>query len=269
MCPAIASTADMLLILDAMNLVRRLFAVQQQQNADTDAQLIATRAALAQAAGKLLTRFRPSHVVAVFDGAPVGFRHRLYPDYKANRQPMPDALAGYLGELQQALWQQGIDALLSDSEEADDLVATLACQLARHGKNSVIVSTDKGFCQLLGPHIQQWDHFGQRWLDEQHVQQKFGIAPAQLVDYWALTGVSGSNVKGVPGIGPKRACGLLQQFDNLDTLLTAPATSKEQNIVQQHRDEALLARQLVKLVDDIELGVNLQQLRYHNPTKGP
>ena len=258
-----------LLILDAMNLIRRLHAVQQGQHSQTEAQLAATRAALVQAAGKLLARFRPSHVVAVFDGAPVGFRHRLHPDYKANRQPMPAELADYLGELQQALWQQGIDALLSDSEEADDLVATLACRLASHGGHSIIVSTDKGFCQLLGPHVRVWDHFGQRWLDEAHVQQKFGLAPPQLVDYWALTGVSGSGIRGVPGIGPKRAKALLQQFGNLDAMLTAPAGTKEQNTVQLHQDDALLARQLVKLVDDIELGVNLQQLRYHNQTKGP
>ncbi|WP_107851433.1 flap endonuclease Xni [Oceanimonas marisflavi] len=258
-----------MLILDAMNLIRRLHAVQQGQHSQTEAQLAATQAALVQAAGKLLARFRPSHVVAVFDGAPVGFRHRLHPDYKANRQPMPAELADYLGELQQALWQQGIDALLSDSEEADDLVATLACRLAQHGGHSIIVSTDKGFCQLLGPHVQVWDHFGQRWLDEAHVQQKFGLAPPQLVDYWALTGVSGSGIRGVPGIGPKRANALLQQFGNLDAMLTASAGTKEQNTVQQHKDDALLARQLVKLVDDIELGVNLQQLRYRNQTKGP
>lgn len=253
-----------LLILDAMNLVRRLHAVQQGQHAQVETQLAATRAALVQAAGKLLGRFSPSHVVAVFDGAPVGFRHRLCPDYKANRQPMPVELAGYLGELQQALWQQGIDALLSDSEEADDLVATLARRLARHGGHSIIVSTDKGFCQLLSSKVQLWDHFGQRWLDDAHVRQKFGLEPAQLVDYWALTGVSGSNIRGVPGIGPKRALTLLQQFGNLDTLLTTSGDSKEQKTVKMHKDDALLARQLVKLVDDIELGVNLQQLRYHH-----
>lgn len=255
--------AVQLLILDALNLIRRLHAVQQGQHEQPAAQLAATEAALLQATGKLLDRFRPSHVVAVFDGAPTGFRHRLHPDYKANRSPMPEALAGYLGELQRALLRQGVDALLSDNEEADDLVATLARRLSRHGGHSTIVSTDKGFCQLLSPGIRLWDHFGQRWLDEAHVRQKFGLEPGQLVDYWALTGVSGSGIRGVPGIGPKRAQALLHQFGDLDTLLASPSQSKEQNNVQTHKNEALMARQLVKLVDDIELGVNLQQLRYH------
>lgn len=258
-----------LLILDALNLIRRLYAVQQGRHPESPARLAATGAALEHGVHKLLGQFRPSHVVAVFDGAPVGFRHRLYPDYKGNRSPMPEDLAGHLGELQLSLLRLGVEALLSETEEADDLVATLASTLARHRRQATIVSTDQGFCQLLGPCIRLWDHFGQRWLDEEHVRRQYGLAPVQLVDYWALTGVSGSQIKGVPGIGPKRARALLQQFGNLDALLASAPVSKEQNTVQQHKNDALLARQLVRLVDDIELGFNLQALRYPHSTKGP
>lgn len=269
-----------LLILDALNLIRRLYAVQEQQHQDSpDAALAATSAALIHAASRLLRQFQPSHVVAVFDGAPQGFRHHLYPEYKANRKPMPDALANYLGQLQQDLWSIGIDALLSDTDEADDLIATLARTLSRHGKPSVIVSTDKGFCQLLNPHIQLWDHFKQQALTTTDAEQQFDLAIDQLVDYWALTGVSGSGIKGVPSIGPKRAHAVLKRWYSLDTLLgetinqpTAlsqdKTLTKEDQAVLKHRVQALLARQLVKLVDDIELGFNLQDLRYHSSTKG-
>lgn len=257
-----------LLIIDALNLIRRLYAVQEQRHQEEQAALAATSAALIHAARRLLFQFKPSHVVAVFDGAPVGFRHHIYPDYKAGRKPMPTALAQYLSQLQQDLWQLGIDALLSDTDEADDLIATLARTLSRHGKSSIIVSTDQGFCQLLSPHIQLWDHFKQRYIDAQHVQQQYGLQVSQLVDYWALTGVSGSQIKGVPGIGPKRAQGLLQRRETLDKLLAVPGESKEENTVIKHKDQALLARQLVKLVDDIELGVNLQDLRHHTLTTG-
>ncbi|MBL1378320.1 flap endonuclease Xni [Zobellella iuensis] len=258
-----------LLVLDALNLIRRLYAVQEARQRDPAAALVATGAALHHAAGRLLAQFNASHVVAVFDGAPTGFRHRLYPAYKSGRKPMPAALAAYLGELQQGLWQQGIDALLSDTDEADDLVATLANTLARRGLATTIVSTDQGFCQLLGPHTRVWDPFNQRWLDAAYVQQHYGLSSSQLVDYWALTGVSGSQIKGVPGIGPKRAKALLQQFGNLDRLLASPPASKEEHSVHRHKHEALLARQLVRLVDDIELGFNLKDLRYRPSTKGP
>ncbi len=257
-----------LLIIDALNLIRRLHAVQAQRHQHEQRALAATGAALSHAAGRLLGQFKPSHVVAVFDGAPVGFRHRLYPEYKAGRKPMPEALANYLGELQQQLWQLGIDALLSDTDEADDLIATLTTTLAQHRKRSIIVSTDQGFCQLLGPHTRIWDHFNQRWLDEELVRQQYGLEVNQLVDYWALTGVSGSQLKGVPGIGPKRAKALLQQFGTLDLLLAASPGTKEESTVHHHKHDALLSRQLVKLVDDIELGFNLQDLRYPPPTKG-
>ena len=291
-----------LLILDALNLIRRLYAVHEQQHQDSSAALAATSAALIHAATRLLRQFQPSHVVAVFDGAPQGFRQHLYPDYKANRSPMPPPLADYLGQLQQDLWGLGIDALLSDTDEADDLIATLARTLSRHGKSSVIVSTDQGFCQLLDAHIQLWDHFKQQAITQAVAEQKFQLTTAQLVDYWALTGVSGSHIKGVPGIGPKRAHALLAHWQSLDKLLAAadkashhdvapleaaplaPAApiksaaitdepaklefSKQERAVLAHQDQALLARQLVKLVDDIELGFNLQDLRYHSATKG-
>ena len=271
-----------LLILDALNLIRRLYAVQEQQHADNSpAALAATSAAVIHAANRLLRQFKPSHVVAVFDGAPQGFRHHLYPDYKSNRKAMPPALAGHLGQLQQDLWSLGIDALLSDTDEADDLIATLARTLSRHGKPSVIVSTDKGFCQLLNPDIQLWDHFKQQALTAPEAEQQFNLQVSQLVDYWALTGVSGSAIKGVPGIGPKRAHALLARWQSLDNLLAALDTdshadsnnpamtpyTKEEQAVFNHKDQALLARQLVKLVDDIELGFNLQDLRYHSSTK--
>ncbi|MFP2770503.1 flap endonuclease Xni [Oceanisphaera sp. KMM 10153] len=257
-----------LLIIDALNLIRRLHAVQAQRHQHEARALAATGAALTNAANRLLAQFKPSHVIAVFDGAPVGFRHHLYPEYKAGRKAMPESLQNSLGELQQLLWQQGIDALLSDTDEADDLIATLATTLSRHGKSSIIVSTDQGFCQLLSPHIRLWDHFNQRWLDDAFVQQRYGLGVEQLVDYWALTGVSGSQIKGVPGIGPKRAKTLLQQHNTLDKLLATAPRGKDENTVHAHQHHALLSRQLVKLVDDIELGFNLQDLRYPPPTKG-
>ncbi|MGO1246760.1 MAG: flap endonuclease Xni [Oceanisphaera sp.] len=255
-----------LLIIDALNLIRRLYAVQELRNPTAQAAQIATSAALIQAATRLLHQFKPTHVVAVFDGAPTGFRHHLYPDYKAGRKPMPSALADHLPQLQQDLWTLGIDALLSDTDEADDLIATLAATLSRHGKSSVIVSTDQGFCQLLNPHIQLWDHFNQTALTAALAQQKFGLNVEQLVDYWALTGVSGSNIKGVPSIGPKRAKALLTHWHSLDKLLIAHSQDKAEQTVMTHKDQALLARQLVKLVDDIELGFNLQDIRYHSLT---
>lgn len=258
-----------LLIIDGLNLIRRLYSIHAHQAPDDASALAATGQSLINASQRLLKQFNPSHVVAVFDGAPEGFRYHLYPEYKAGRTPMPQALAEHLPQLQQRLWQQGIDALLPECDEADDLIATLAMTLGKHQKHSVIVSTDQGFCQLLNSYTQVWDHFKQRPLDASFVKQHYQVQVSQLVDYWALTGVSGSNIKGVPGIGPKRAQRLIQQHGSLNQLLASVPNHPDEQRVIDHKAEALLARQLVKMADDIELGVNLQDLRYVPATKGP
>ncbi|KUE80106.1 protein Xni [Aeromonas schubertii] len=254
-----------LLIIDALNLIRRIHAVQASQSLTPDQALIATRATLLNTTRKLLTRAAPTHAIAVFDAEVDGWRKARFPAYKEGRTPMPPELRAGLDSLQDAFWELGIDALLSETDEADDLIATLARKMARHGQCVTIVSTDKGFCQLLCPEIRIRDYFNKRWLDLPFVQSQFGVAPGRLVDYWALTGVGGSGIKGVPGIGPKSATALLQDHDSLAALLAAESDDKGVKKVQAHADEARLAFELVRLRDDIELGFNLKDLRLPSP----
>lgn len=254
-----------LLIIDALNLIRRLHAVQAQQALTPAQALIATRANLVNTCKKLLANSEPTHVIAVFDGEVHSWRKEIYPAYKEGRTPMPQELREGLAELQDAFWECGVDALLSQTDEADDLVATLASGIARRGARATIVSTDKGFCQLIGPQIRVRDYFNKRWLDAAFVQQQYGVAPEQLVDFWALTGIGGSNIKGVPGIGPKTATQLLLQHGTLAALLTAceqEEAGKPLLRLRQHREEALLAQRLVRLQLDIPLGFNLREIRY-------
>ncbi|MGL5949619.1 MAG: flap endonuclease Xni [Aeromonas sp.] len=264
-----------LLIIDAMNLIRRVHAAHGDAPANPSAALQSSLNNTQSVCRKLLKQFKPSHVIAVFDSdraadAPRGWRSALYPEYKAGRKPMPPELKAGLTALQDSFWACGVDALCSASDEADDLIATLANKMAAHGHRATIISTDKGFCQLLSqPQIQIYDYFNKRALDAAFVAQNFGVTPAQLVDFWALTGVSGSHIKGVVGIGPKTAAELLNQFTSLTALLsahargdTAPAAMKKLN---GQAPAAQLAQQLVRLRTDIALGFNLQALRYPPP----
>ncbi|WP_338891029.1 flap endonuclease Xni [Aeromonas rivipollensis] len=254
-----------LLIIDALNLIRRLHAVQAQQALTPAQALIATRANLINTCKKLLAASEPTHVIAVFDGEVHSWRKEIYPAYKEGRTPMPQELREGLADLQDAFWECGVDALLSQTDEADDLIATLACGIAQHGARATIISTDKGFCQLISPQIRVRDYFNKRWLDEAFVQQQYGVVPAQLVDFWALTGIGGSHIKGVPGIGPKTATQLLQQYGDLVAMLDAcqqEDAGKPLLKLRQHKDEALLAQRLVRLQRDIPLGFNLREIRY-------
>ena len=252
-----------LLIFDALNLIRRLHAALGKQALDSQALLLATEQRLERTVLGILHEVSPSHVIAVFDGEAPSWRHQLYPEYKAGRTPMPAELQSGMPSLQESLWRCGVDSLLTDGDEADDLIATLNQQMSQHRQAVTLISTDKGFCQLLDSGIQIRDYFNRRWLDSTFVQHEYGLLPRQLVDFWALTGLSGSHIKGVPGIGPKSATELLQQHDTLAQLLaTDPGTDKRLQKIHANQHEALLAQTLVRLRCDIPLGFNLKEIRY-------
>ena len=253
-----------LLILDALNLIRRIHSAQSKQNSDDVAtQLAATDITMQRAVRTILQEASPSHVIAVFDSEVPGWRKDKYPAYKEGRTAMPEALRQGLAQLQDSLFKLGIDSLISDSDEADDLIATLVKPLMPNGHQATLISTDKGFCQLLDSGLQIRDYFNKRWLDHAFVQQQYGLLPSQLVDFWSLTGISGMNIKGVPGIGEKTAQQLLSEYGSLTNLLSADASeNKKVLLAQQYREACLLAQELVRLKDDIPLGFNLKDLRY-------
>lgn len=245
-----------LLIIDALNLIRRLHAVQGSPCRD------GCVAALHQ----LLGHTRPTHVVAVFDSAErrPGWRHQLLPDYKAGRPPMPDDLQAEMPALQEAFRTLGVSCWVAEQDEADDLAATLAVKMSDAGHQATIVSTDKGYCQLLAPHIRIRDYFQKRWLDVPFIEQAFGVEPAQLPDYWGLCGISSSKIPGVPGIGPKRARELILQFGSLAALYAQldQLPEKWQTTLRQQQELAEICQRVATLKRDLVLQGNLNTLRY-------
>jgi protein Xni len=176
---------------------------------------------------------------------------------------MPEPLQAGLDAIQEAWWQLGIDSLLSEGDEADDLVATLAVKVAQRNETVTIVSTDKGYCQLLAPTLQIRDYFQHRWLDAPFIKQEFGVTPQQLPDYWGLTGISASQITGIPGIGPKAAKEILTQYPDIESAFKAEdLAEKYRKKFDQHIDLARQSKQVVGLKTDIELGFNLQDLRW-------
>ncbi|BAN99401.1 5'-3' exonuclease [Plautia stali symbiont] len=220
---------------------------------------------------QLLGHTRPTHVVAVFDShdRQPGWRHQLLPDYKAGRPPMPDDLQQEMASLQAAFEASGVSCWIAEHDEADDLAATLAVKMADAGHQATIVSTDKGYCQLLAPSIRIRDYFQKRWLDVPFIEQEFGVAPAQLADYWGLCGISSSKIPGVLGIGPKSARELLQQFGSLEALYQQldQVPEKWQKKLRDHRAIAEVCRQVSTLKRDLVLQGNLNTLRSQGPAR--
>ncbi|PKH03776.1 flap endonuclease Xni [Psychromonas sp. MB-3u-54] len=257
-----------LLIIDAMNLVRRIYAVQQKQHGDTPAALIATQSTTSNALKKLLRIHQPTHAICVFDSHAPSWRHQIYPEYKQGRKPIPELLRQGLPTIQEQFFDLGVDSLVTEEDEADDLIACLADKIAKQQQKCIIVSTDKGFYQLLNESIKLYDYFQNSFINRQQVLQKMQLTSQQLIDYWSITGISSSAIKGVEGIGNKGALSLLQQYGSLENIFNqadAPS-NKLLTKIKSQQSNAILAKQLVTLKTDIKLGFNLKDLRYSDST---
>ncbi|MBB1088447.1 exodeoxyribonuclease IX [Lysobacter sp. SG-8] len=214
---------------------------------------------------ELLERARPSHVVVAFDEALDScFRNALYPAYKANREPAPDALKRQFAHCRALCGALGLDVLSHREYEADDLIGSAAHAARARGFRAVIVSADKDLSQLLGDGDEQWDFArNQRW-GAAGVPARHGVEARQIADYLALTGDSIDNIPGVPGVGAKTAAALLAHFGTLDALLDrvdevpylrlrgAASTARK---LREHRDLALLCRRLTTIALDAPLAV--------------
>lgn len=257
-----------LLIIDALNLIRRIDAISIKQHTQDSQRLQATKAATNQTVKRLLNDFQPSHVVAVFEQTGIDWRNHLYADYKANRSEMPIHLAQGLTELQDNLLHIGVDSLLNPAIQADDLIATLASKASSNGLLTTIISTDHGYWQLLNQNtsIQVYNHFQRRFIDEQRVYERYHVHLNQLLDYWALTGSNSVNLKGVVGIGAKTAARLLTEYGSLTSILKQPkGQDKAIDKVLEAKEDALLCAKLMQFICDLPLGFNLKQLRYNEP----
>lgn len=202
-----------------------------------------------------------------------GFRHQLYPEYKANRALPDDELANQLHWCRMLAEALGFCCYSSDEFEADDILATLRRKLKpslEKGKVSqvVIVSRDKDLTQMLTGEDQLWDYAADAFLDRVSAKEKYGFDPIWIPDFLALAGDSVDNIPGVSGVGTKTATQLIQEFDNLDqlyenldrvvTMKIRGAASLQQKL-EREKEHAFLFRSLTRLHDQVPLSFGLQK----------
>jgi DNA polymerase I len=215
----------------------------------------------------IVAQHQPTHLACVFDRPEPTFRHEIYPEYKANRAPMPEDLRPQIPLIRQLIEALNIPIVELAGFEADDVMGTLARQAAAAGLPSVIVSPDKDLLQLVDDEdgIQVLNNRdGDIWIDRAGVKERFGVWPEQVVDVLTLMGDVSDNVKGVPGIGEKGARALLEQFGSLDNLLTHvdDLKPKQREGVQEALPWLDLTRRLVTVVTDLVLPLRVDQLAY-------
>ena len=253
-----------LLLIDALNLIRRIYAVDANQTHHSEEQMLkASCARVAHACKKLLQSTNATHAIAVFDGDK-SWRYHFYKQYKHSRAPMPDTLKNALHYFKEAIEQTGIVVFEPLNDEADDIIATLADKAAKNKINSTIVSTDKGFLPFLNDYIYVYDYFKKSYLDCDSIEQRFGIEQSKLIDFWALAGDKTNDVPGVKGIGTKSAQLIVNTYESIDSAIEDDALSSsiQKKLVEQ-KDMYVISKQLVTLRTDIQLGFSLKQLRLH------
>ncbi len=219
---------------------------------------------------RLLKDHAGTHFAVIFDAGRYTFRNRLYDKYKAQRPEPPPELVPQFALVREATQAFGVPAIELADWEADDLIASYARAVTEVGGRATIISSDKDLMQLIRPGVDMMDPIKQKPIGAAEVIEKFGVPPGKLIEVQALMGDSVDNVPGVPGIGPKTAALLIQEYGDLETVLAqAPAMkpSKRRESLIEHAAAARISRQLVILREDAPLPMALEQLVSAEPDR--
>ncbi|HEY6916519.1 MAG TPA: 5'-3' exonuclease H3TH domain-containing protein, partial [Allosphingosinicella sp.] len=205
----------------------------------------------------------PTHLAVIFDAASKTFRNDLYDQYKAHRPPPPPELVPQFPLIRDATRAFSVPCIEEPGLEADDIIACYSKAALKAGWSVTIVSSDKDLMQLIEPGLDMLDTMNDRRIGRDYVVEKFGVPPEQLGEVLALMGDSVDNVPGVPGVGPKTASQLIQDYGTLENVLAHVEEIKKPKLKQNlidHADAARLSRELVRLVCDSPLPEPLDTL---------
>jgi DNA polymerase-1 len=207
----------------------------------------------------------PTHMAVILDASEETHRNKMYDQYKAHRPPPPEDLVPQFPLIRVATRAFSIPCIEEEGLEADDIIACYVTAARAAGWRVTIVSSDKDLMQLIDENagIDMLDTMNDRRIGRNEVLEKFGVPPEKVGDVLALMGDSVDNVPGVPGIGPKTASQLIQQFGDLDTVLASTDQISKPKLKQsliEHADAARLSRELVRLVCDANLPEPLEAL---------
>jgi len=203
----------------------------------------------------LVDKERPDYFAVVFDAPGKTFRDDWYPDYKANRSPMPDDMRPQIQPLYDIIKAHGWRLIVETGVEADDVIGTLARQAEAADIECVVSTGDKDLAQLVTPHITLKNTMSNETLDEAGVLAKFGVKPTQILDYLTLIGDTVDNVPGIPKVGPKTAVKWLTEHGTLDTIVAnaGSITGVVGENLRNTLDWLPKGRQLLTVKCDLEL----------------
>jgi len=221
---------------------------------------------------KILEDEKPDHIAVCFDTSAPTFRHKEFPEYKAQRQEIPSDMPWQIAKVKEVVTAFSIPMIECDGYEADDIIGTLVRQAEKEKVLSYMVTPDKDFMQLVSDVIFLYkpsrNLYGNKVseieiIDKEGVNRKFGVTPDKVIEVLGLMGDASDNIPGIKGVGEKTAISLIQQFGTIDNMyanidkITKPKL--KENIIT-HRDEAVLSRRLVTIKTDVPLKINFHNL---------
>ena len=212
---------------------------------------------------KLIEDYREDKMIVVFDAARENFRNEIFKDYKANRGETPEDLIPQFEIIRECVDAFNIPQIEIEGYEADDIIATY-CELSQKEKiQSIIVSSDKDLMQLVNENVTMLDPMKNKKIGIDQVVEKFGLPPEKVIQIQALTGDKVDNIPGAPGIGPKTALTLIEEFGDVQSLIKNAIKipqEKRRNVILENKNEILISLELVKLKKDINLPIKIDDI---------
>ncbi len=212
--------------------------------------------------------YKPTHIVIALDSKEETFRKKMYPEYKANREAMPEELSVQVPYIEELINAMNIPNIRIHGVEADDIIASLTKKAEAHGFDVAIISGDKDLMQLVNDRTIMIDTLKNKIYNVQGVVEKLGVEPKYVVDYLSITGDASDNVPGVKGIGPKGAVKLITEFGTLEDIyskLDAVKNQKHHTCLKESKDNALLSKELIILKDDLDLEFSDERFKTVEP----
>jgi DNA polymerase-1 len=214
---------------------------------------------------KLLRDLKPQYIAVAFDLKGPTFRHEAFQQYKATRKAIPEALIPQISFIKDIVRGFRIPVLEKQGLEADDIIGTLAHRYAREGFKTVIVSGDKDFMQLISADTIMVDTMKDKTYDSQAVRERFGVGPEKVAEVLGLMGDMSDNIPGVPGVGPKTAERLIQQYGTVEHVIGNVGSIRNANLrrtITEFADQARLSRELATIRTDADMEFDLEMSRY-------
>ncbi|MEN6620666.1 MAG: DNA polymerase I, partial [Smithella sp.] len=219
---------------------------------------------------KFLREVQPDYIVVTFDLKGSTIRHEEFADYKATRKPMPDDLGPQIPFIKEIVRGLSITILEKQGVEADDIIGTLAVRASRLGWKTIIVSGDKDLMQLINENVTMVDTMKDKTYDVAAVKERFGVPPDKVTEILGLMGDTSDNIPGVPGIGPKTAQRLIEEYGSVEEVIRN--SEKLRNIklrdsFRLHAEQARISRQLALIRKDIEIDFDLNNSARREPDR--